>query len=288
MKDNQKYLSASLAFLLFVNACNPRNTGTVHVEPTSTTPPTPESNPTPTLTRLPEITPTEAPNYDKRFTFGPYNFATTPFNVEAPIELRALLNYVTNDSRTYTAKFPKPVSTPFFVSADLYNTFDNAADDNSEGNPYFLISTSEPNHIIMYFHSFQKSSPGELVKEIGAWAYHNSKKVDKLKENYAFIKINGQILRADIVNVLTVSSSFFDNIDVKKGSPWGRNPNAGNFTFARTDILGIPNSIRTDLAPGVYYITMVSCQSRIPGEKPIFYSEKIVNRSLVTFRIVIH
>lgn len=251
--------------------------------------------PTQTATSTPTETQTTTPekkSLKERFILGKFDTSTDTFNIKTTELLQTLLGHIKGTTRTLYADIPLPVTDPGFGNPIQEKIFEDAASDHSQGNPYYVILTDRPNHIFLDFHSLQLNSPGDLAREIGGFAFKHPEKTKELYSQIIPIDIkNVGTLGAQIANIQTVTESFFDGTDIN--SPW-RVYDSENVVFAALDKLDFPDDIKNNSIPGVYYITIIGCQNKNPGEISVnlfnpdkAYAENTFNRSLLTLRITI-
>lgn len=288
-KDLDPTVRVIIALSFVASSCVPKsgNTTAETISP-PTFIPTRESTATPMIIYPTEILPTARPTVEQRFVIGGINFATTPFILEAPGSLQIALGHVIHIPHIYTADFPLPV-TGLEFNNDVFNA---GGEDNSSGNPYFVILTDRANHLFLNFHSLQRSAPGDFAREVDGFLFKNPEESENIIGSYVNITIEGRDLPAEIVNSVTISESLINTFD--GNSPWGFYLGNLSYIFANTKIFGIPDAIRNDTTPGVIYLTFIGCQNVNPGNVSInkdhpseAYAENTANRSLVTLRIVI-
>lgn len=282
---------AVIAALVEQSACN--TIKPVHVEPTPLISPPTEVVPTMSVPTPTEIPPTRMP--EKPFFFGELDMRVTPFKLDAPPELEAFLGYTDEDALPEThADTALPFGAEDFGSEKQLELqkkqneeFDKARYHHPL-NPYYLILSDIPNLLFFTFHSLQESAPGDMARVLGGFVYRNKEDPQKLGELYKqkfILTFEGKApISAEIVNVTTVSKEFYD--DLTESGPWGIDEETDSL-IGLTDSFKISRSIRDYETPGVYYMTIIGCQSEIPGKPSLLYSQNIVNRTLLTLRITI-
>ncbi|HJY98227.1 MAG TPA: hypothetical protein VJ227_00760 [Patescibacteria group bacterium] len=217
--------------------------------PAPTYPPAGEVVPSPTPVQEEEaFLPT--PNVEKPFYFGEYNMAFTRFTIRPSEELFAVLRHVFGKTRDMTADIPLPVfgSSLSKVHEEI---FEKAGYNNSGGNPYYVIETDQPNHLFVYFHAISFDSPGELARDVGGFVYRHPKRIGDILGKQVSFSVDGNSTMAEIVGIHTISQYEFEGL---------------NMIYANTGESGIPYRVRTDKTPGTYYLTIISCQNKNPGE----------------------
>lgn len=294
----------------FVPTATNTNTPTATTVFTLTPTPDPTATDTPDPTATDTSTPTSTPNP----LCGEYDLKITPFKIAVPVEMLRILGY-TDDfplpagasqefieklsgsgyatdkaPRIYSADFPLPAGTVSeFFNYEANSAFEDDVNNHADGNHYKVFGTDLANETFVYFHSFQNlnAPAGQVGKLLGSFLdMHPEKKGDILSKKLIITFDNEKSYAAEIVNLNVVPEWYW----LKKGfgSPWGRDYSVENGDIiARTDMFNIPDSIRNDKTPGVYYITIVSCQSKDQSADPdiLSYEEKKEMRILLTLRI---
>jgi hypothetical protein len=279
----------------FVASCAPRRISAVDATPTAL-----EKNPTATHvspTRLPEIsdyiatnealtatpvpTPTETaiptPTVEQRFVMGNFDAATTPFSLKAGLDQDTKLRVVSGNWEL-TADVPLPIKVNTFGTEEQRKIFEAAVNNPFGGNPYFVITSDQENHLFFYSHSITLSSFGDLARKVTSFLIANPEQESQvLGKTVTFAPAGMEEIQAEIVHVDVMDAGDYV-------SAFGYYPDGANIYFERTDLLGIPEEIRTDKTPGVYYFTIVSCQSD-DGRISLYYSENIKNRALLTLKV---
>lgn len=257
--------------------------------------PTSSSTPPPKNTDTPEATETEIstaiPTVIERFKLGSFDFSKTPFTLTAPSELQSALGFYITVSREYYADRPLPITEPY-IEDKLAAPFDDAAKAHTE-NPYFVFLTDNPNHLFLYFHSLQYSSPGEFARILASFEIKKPAEVANILGQNVDIKTKDGIdIPATVSSIMAVPTPFVDDFSTVD-SPWGVYPKKDNVIFARLDKFGLPENIVNDKTPGDYYITLVTC---VPEDGNIVidplhnkeaYLHNTANRSLVTLKLKI-
>ncbi|HET7098922.1 MAG TPA: hypothetical protein VFI61_01655 [Patescibacteria group bacterium] len=241
---------------------------------------------TPTETMIPKPTETiiPTPTLDQRFVLGRFDTQYIPFTLQLSDSLNSDMSFIPSANRVLTADIPQPIKGPYFGNFEQFETFEGAATNNSEGNPYYVFTTSEANHVLVYFHSITSDSAGEAIRKIGKYVIQNPEKVDKILGQTITITPKDQaLLVGEIVDLNIVSREYFFNAD-KNAKPFGKYPDGENVLFARTDLFGISDEIRNDRTPGVYYLTIAACISK-DGNISLFKADNIAQRILVTLKI---
>lgn len=245
---------------------------------------------TPVTTQIPTEIPTATENL---FKLGSVNFATTPFTLQIPLEVMKIIDYT--EARSYHSDFPLPITGMGFGTPEQQAIFEKAAKDNSSGNPYYVMLSDKPGQIFVDGHSLQWSAASDASRVLGGAVNQNPDKLNQLIGQKLILTPKGHApIEAEIAYIQTVSEDFYDHGGAN-GSPWGFLPYKG-ITIARTKILNIPETIRNDKTPNVYYLTIVGCQNKIPGNidttSPSMpwakaYALNTANRSLLTLKIVL-
>lgn len=241
----------------------------------------------PTYTPIPIQTEstTQIFTIEQKFTLGSFDAAKTPFSVKFSEDLNSLLGFIPGANKELTADIPLPIKVPTFGTEEQLKVFEKAAIINIDGNPYYVITTDQSNHLFFYFHSITSTSVGEVARKITTFMMqHPGRTAQSVMREKVTMTINNKPTSAEIVAVEIMDRDEFTNMG--EGSPWGVYSQGDNILFARTDKFRIPDSIRNDSTPGTYYITIVSCQSEDGKIYPL-RSQNVQKRALVTLKIQI-
>jgi hypothetical protein len=263
---------------------------------------TPHSSPT--LNLIPKVsktpfqpeTPTHAPtetlhseSVEDLFKLGSFDVGRQPFEMETTPQLMLGIGYSKPDTRIYSANFPLPIAVPAFGSEEQRATFDNAAKNNSDGNPYYVILTEKPNHLFLAFHSFQTTPPGDLAREIGAVAFNHPDRfeTDILGQKVIITPKGSSPIEAEIVYASPpIPGEVFDN-GTDGVFPWGYKPVFDNPLIAFTSKFGIPEPISNGNTSETYFLTIIGCQNSIPGEISDLLVQNSANRTLLTLKFTL-
>lgn len=230
------------------------------------------------------------------FKLGTFNVGNTPFTLDTTPGLMSALGFTGPDINSYHADIPLPITVPGTGTQGQEAAFAAAAKDNGTGNPFYVILTDEPNQLFAYFHSLQVTAPGDLAREIGGVAFNHPDRLNNIYGQKVIITPKDSApITAEVVFVSTFSADFLDNGDAN-GFPWGVSPYFSNPTVALTDLFKIPESIRGDRTPNTYYLTIIGCQNKNPGEISVTspsmpwdqaYTLNTTNRSLLTLKFTL-
>lgn len=248
-------LVAALAEQAACNTIKP-----VHVEPTES--PTPITQIVPTPFQPPatptETLPTPTPTIEQRFRLGSFDIGDTPVTIETTAPLMKTMGFYDTGTRKYTVDKPYKNTSPY-IDDKIAKTFVETATDNSDGNPGGIITTDRPNILIELVHSMEPGAAGEIVRIIGSYLIKNPDKKDKILGQELIITPKGQApIVATIADVITLKEKDFSDM-TSKNSFWDANEESGDILFLHTDMAEIPDSIRNDQTPGVYYLILSSC-----------------------------
>jgi hypothetical protein len=160
---------------------------------------------------------------------------------------------------------PHPIKTPDFGTEDQKNIFRKSGIDNSSGNAYYVVGTNRRNHVFFEMHSLWMSTPGDLARELGGWAYNNPDELDSLLGKQLILTPDSSTpISAEVVFVQTMPREAY--YDGKNGLfPWQFLPGNENPRLAVLETMGLPETITEDKTPDVYYITIIGCQNKVPG-----------------------
>lgn len=233
------------------------------------------TNPVPTETK--EVIP---PTMEYNFKLGSFDTSTTPFTLDFSEELNKTMNYVEKANKGLEATVPLPINLNMFGNYEQYKTFEEAAKDGSKGDPYFVITTDQPNHVFLYFHSI--ISAGDVARAIDSFIKKHPERKNEVIGKHVYINPqDSKQIDTEIAHVDVFDAEFVDNLS--DGSPWGVYDTFDGALFARTDIFRIPEEIRKDRTNGTYYLTVMSCQSE-DGSISLWRSSNSKQRALVTLK----
>ena len=273
---------------------------TVVENSTSTLGPTETLAPTDTAQPIVEKTP-KIITLESRFQLGSYDAANDPFEMVAAEKLRRLLDHFFDLKVVYEGKLPFPSTTgPALLDRDKYQEFYDARKDNSGGNPIMVIPVDLPNnpnnvtkHLILYTHARQANVPGELSRELFVWLNKNPDRQDELYSQSVDFILDGNSIKAQIVNVTHVSKTYWEGLE--EVSPWREYP-MEKVVFAKSELLGIPKEITENLAEDEYLITVVGClpiepfievKAKNKNDETRAYALNGFNRVLATYKLKI-
>jgi len=217
----------------------------------------------PTVTASPSETPapTETATLvpvEDLFKLGPLDVGVTPLTIATTPKLMETLGYIFTAPRKYFIDKPYEIKLPY-LDATIQDHFDSAAADNSHGNPS-MVFTTDRKLLVEYVHSMQPGSSGELGRIIGSFVIkHPDRLGEILGKEVTITPKGGATIVSTIADVRTVTAEQFESLDPAT-SFWGVYPDRENVLILRTDRMGIPDSIRDDFTPGVYYLTLITCQ----------------------------
>lgn len=243
---------------------------------------------TPTITPVPTETaiPTPAPTLEERFAMGPIDFSTTPLEATFGDDLKKLMS---DASGAMTADIPLPVKSPDMGTEEQNATFERASWINIGGNPYFVFISDLSNQIFLYGHSVTSGAIGEVPRRITSFMIINPERQDEVIGKHVNLTINGQEIQGEVV-----FAEVMDNFDFYSSfSSYDDTANVDfpkNVLFARTDLFKIPEEIRSDQTPGVYYINIMACQSvdGYSSNNPVTgHEHNTARKALVTIKVQI-
>lgn len=289
MENKNKYISAFLALSLGLTSCAKKvekpifasNTAIIS-PPTLTFTPTQIETPVPTVERVLTL--------DEKFNLGPLNLATVPMDIQPSVELMKAMNFQNTD-QVFHAKVPMAVKVDYFPT-DTDGDVGTKFHDNASRGGVMVFLTDRDNIKVYDAHSEGFEAPGEPARFIGSFIMKHPEMMDLiLGKELTLTPVGADPITASIAYVNTVSSAFFNNAH-GLDRIWSVNEQGDNVIFLRTDLAGIPNEIRNDKTPGVYFIIYVACtpQDGDPINLNIFDKNRSAfneaNRSIVVLKIV--
>ncbi len=258
-----------------ITACSPKNSINPTISPENPTFVATQIAPdflsaTPTqvnATNTPEILAWQRPNEEK-FALGSFKIGENGFTIVVPTDLLQTMNFTDKENREYETKEPLEVITdylPYPTDGGVGQEFEESAKKDGGRTP-ILFLTDRPNILVLDAHSESIYAPGEIARIIGSFWEKNQKKEDELVgkntavlgKNIIIKTENGNNIEAKIAFVKTVTKEEFTD-DASENRFWGLRSTQDNIVFFMTDKAGIPDEIRNNQTPGIYYIIMIAC-----------------------------
>lgn len=193
----------------------------------------------------------------QEFIYGKDRFnLASPFKVTLSNELGNYLGR--GPSGSYHMDIPLPLATDSWDSAaEIMKTMETGAGDNSAGNPFVLTKTDIPNLSFVLSHSGIRSSIGEAARKAGTMVINGT--ADKLWDLTADFNFadNPKTLKGSVEGTVVIDAETFSEKNSNGEPTWGYYKDQ-TALFARTDKMGIPDSVRTN-DPNKFIVGFVSC-----------------------------
>lgn len=282
-RDFLKYAGLATGSFL-VASCAPRVSRAIETLTPVAGVPTEKPTPTETITPTPPI-PEALPMH-----FGEFDMRITPFSVKPSPETELYLGYGRGELSETFADTPLPFgisdvgSDEQLALQEEQNKIFEKAGYNHPKNPYYVILSDLPNHMFFNFHSVQESAPGEYARAVGSIFMRKPEYAKGLYGKKFIINFNYDTpVEAEIVHVTTTTREYFD--DLGRTGPWYIEETDASLR-GMTSKFEIPDTIRHDRTPGVYYMSIIGCQSE-NGEISLWLSRNTVKRSLLTLKFTL-